>query len=151
MGAVRYGVWAHTNAMDVCLDVRLQAHTPTCSLTIVHEWEIIVYHHVDLEHVDPSRYHVRRDQDFLSAFPKPIDDGIALAALLRAMQRGDLVALCSHTLCDAICRASLLTEDDALPNSEQVVDGDQDVIFVFLALAIHVELFDRVNRQLVSL
>jgi len=59
------------------------------------------------------------------------------------------MTLGDHMLRDTICCTSLLSEDDTLPDSQEVIEQDKDLIFVFFALAIHIELPDQVDRQLV--
>jgi len=59
------------------------------------------------------------------------------------------MTLGDHTLCDTICCTSLLLEDDTLPDSQEVIEQDKDLIFMFFALAIHIELPDRVDQQLI--
>ena len=39
-----------------------------------------------------------------------------------------------------------LGEDNALANCEEVVDLNQNLVFGFLVLAVHVELFNALNR-----
>lgn len=46
---------------------------------------------------------------------------------------------------------SYLTEDDALPDRQDVVQQDKDVVFLLLRLAVHVELPYRVHRKLIPL
>lgn len=137
--------------MDVCLNVRPAVSPAATIVALVEERQIVVHDHVHLQDVDATRDDVRRDQHLLSTLAEAVDDGIALRRVFRTVQRRDLVALCSHALRYAVSRVSVLAEDDALANSEQVVERDENVIFVLLILAVHVELPDRVDGQLVPL
>ena len=56
------------------------------------------------------------------------------------------MALGDHTLRDAVSSTPLLAEDVALPDCQEMIERDEDLIFVILALAIHIELPDRVDR-----
>jgi len=56
-----------------------------------------------------------------------------------------LVTLCDQTLRDVIRRTSLLAEDDVVPDGQQVIERDEDLVSALLVLAIHVELPDRVD------
>jgi hypothetical protein len=135
--------------MYIRLDIWSWVPAPGCSLAIIHEWKIVIHHHVDLQYIYSAGDDVCRNQDFLSALPEPIDDRIALATFLRTMERSDLVTLGTHTLCYTVRCTSLLAEDNALADGKEVIKRDEDVVFVFLALAVHVELPDRVDCQLV--
>ena len=44
-----------------------------------------------------------------------------------------------------------LAEDDALSDGQEVVERNEDLVFVLLVLAVHVELPDVVDRELVAL
>lgn len=44
-----------------------------------------------------------------------------------------------------------LTKDDALSNRQELVEGNKDVIFVLFVPAVHIELSDIVNAQLLFL
>jgi len=46
---------------------------------------------------------------------------------------------------DVIRRTSLLAEDDVVPDGQQVIERDEDLVSALLGLAIHVELPDRVD------
>src|SRR6266851_1035895 len=58
-----------TDAVDVRLNIWPRVSTPTCSLAIIHKWQVIVHHHIDLQYVDPAGNHVRRNQDLLVTLP----------------------------------------------------------------------------------
>ena len=58
------------------------------------------------------------------------------------------MALGDHAPRDPIRCTPLLAEDDALPDC-QLIDRDEDFVFVLFALAIHIELPDRIGRDLV--
>jgi len=56
-----------------------------------------------------------------------------------------VVTLGDQMLRDVIRRTSLLAEDDVVPDGQQVIERDEDLVSALLVLAIHVELPDRVD------
>ncbi len=56
-----------------------------------------------------------------------------------------VVTLGDQMLRDVIRRTSLLAEDDVVPDGQQVIERDEDLVSALLGLAIHVELPDRVD------
>jgi len=79
------------------------------------------------------------------------------------------VSFCGHPLRNPICRVSILeskigitdpgytntsthlTKDNTLPNRQQLIEADKDIVFVVLIPTIHVELTDVVDTQLLLL
>lgn len=157
-----------TDTMDIRLDIR-----PLISVLVplVHERQVVVHDHVDLHDIDTTRDNVSRDEDLLLALSESVDDGISLSSVLRPVQRRDFVALCGHPLRDAVGGVSMLksgglmledglgegerrahfAEDDTLPDRQEVVKLNQDVVFVFLVSAVHVELTDALHGELLLL
>src|SRR5712671_4253463 len=57
-----HGRWDSTDAVDVRFNIWLLVYTATCSLAIIHQGQIIVHDHVDLQHVDSAGNHVRGNE-----------------------------------------------------------------------------------------
>ena len=101
---------------------------------------------------------------------EPVDDLISLRTILRTVQRRHLVSLLNHPLRDVVCLLPVLhdsklaspspllpndpthlTENDTLPNRQDIIQHDQLVVFVLLARAVEEELFDRSHVHLLLL
>jgi len=76
--------------------------------TLVHEWQIIVYDHVDLKYVDTSGDDVGSDQDLLATFTEVVDDRVAFLCVFRAVEGGYLVSFSSHAFGDSVGGVSML-------------------------------------------
>jgi hypothetical protein len=134
--------------MYIGLNVRSLVQGP---VTLHHERQVIVDDHVDLEDIDATGDDVGGDEDLFASLAETVDDGIAVFSVLGAMERGDLVSFCDHALSDTIGGASLLAKDDTLADGEQTVQGDENVVFVLLVAAVHVELADAFDGEFFSL
>ena len=88
---------------------------------------------------------------FLLSIPEVVDDLVTLSSILSTMKRSNFVSLRRHLLRYPIRRMSVLAEDDALPNRQQSIQRNENIVFVIFILAIHVELPDRVDAEFVLL
>lgn len=47
-----------------------------------------------------------------------------------------------------MCKTAYLTKDDALADGEELVEGDEDIVFMLFVSAVHVELPYAIDREL---
>lgn len=106
----------------------------------------------------------RSSTNLFTSLSKSIDNRITSCGIFRPMQGRDLMAFSCHPRWYPICCmpvlqiphkrnrwasstyrdecATYLTKDNTLSNRQQTVQWNEDIVFLFLGLAVHVELCD---------
>lgn len=130
------------NPVQVRLRVRLPALV---------QRDIVIDHQTHRRHINPPREDVRGDEDLRLTGSEVVNDLIALGAVVGAVESGDFMAVGFHATLDFGGGFALLDEDDGRADGEDVVEFDEDSVFVFFVFAVHVQLFDAVDGEFLVL
>jgi hypothetical protein len=53
---------------------------------LIHQWQIVIHHHVDLHDVDATCDDIRRNKDFVPSFTEVVNNSVTLCGVLGTMQ-----------------------------------------------------------------
>src|SRR5882762_5008497 len=97
----------HTNTMNISLyigpSIPIEPPPP-----IIHQRQIIIYHHIHLQDIDPARDNVSGDEHLFATLTEIVDYGITLCSVFGTMQGGYFVPFCDHAFGNCVCCVTVL-------------------------------------------